>query len=296
MNIKKVEILTKENHPNGLKIYGNSSKSKNYNNCKNFLIEKKYNEFKKLIKNKYWSYNNGLMVIDILKLDNIDQFKYILNFINVSNMEHIVYYCCVYGLKNIAIYLIEKYNYKNYDKYVKLSIEYNPYILNKYMDKIILNKDIFRLAALTHKNTNLLKRLKNLGCPYDEYVFSNAAENGNLESIKWLYLNNFPHNGMVIPFAIFGDKINILNWLYNNNFSCDIVQTYDFIEMSLNNEEIIPVLNWVWDKNIVDNKTILDTITNKLYYIKKNKSTDIAPRKIRRLKKWVSDQKIKLMY
>ncbi len=46
--------------------------------------------------------------------------------------------------------------------------------------------------AVVHGNLENMKWLKENGCPWDEYTFANAIINGNFENIKWLEDNGCP--------------------------------------------------------------------------------------------------------
>jgi hypothetical protein len=50
------------------------------------------------------------------------------------------------------------------------------------------------LYAAENGNLENMKWLLENKFPYDEYVFQRAAENGNLENMKWLLKNKFPYD------------------------------------------------------------------------------------------------------
>jgi len=54
--------------------------------------------------------------------------------------------------------------------------------------------------------------------PYDGWVFSNAAENGNLENMKWLLENKFPYNIWTFAYAAKNGNIENIKWLLENEF------------------------------------------------------------------------------
>lgn len=122
-----------------------------------------YNEFEKKIDIKYWKRNNYLMFIENIKLNNLDHFKYMLNFVTIqTKIKPILLYCYKYNLYNISKYILvhNPYNPKllNYNTYALLSSFHSIEILKKYTNKIF----------------------KNI------YFLYNVLESRNLENIKWI--------------------------------------------------------------------------------------------------------------
>lgn len=79
--------------------------NKNFYFCCDLLKLKEYKEFEKKIKNEYWSLDNCLMVRETINSDDLDLFKYILKYINITNMGNIICYCRINNKINIYEYL-----------------------------------------------------------------------------------------------------------------------------------------------------------------------------------------------
>ena len=160
------------------KKVNNNIRNKDFIFCCELLLLKEYKEFEKLIKNKYWTMDNGLLIIEAINLNNVDHFKYILDYIKIKNLEQVLFYCCSYGKHNIAIYLIDNnINFNNYEYYCQISTySYKIDILQKYFHYIPKDK---------LKNVNIYELI-----PFGKYDdFKTILRLGYLINVRCIYIS-----------------------------------------------------------------------------------------------------------
>jgi hypothetical protein len=67
----------------------------------------------------------------------------------------------------------------------------------------------------------VLKWLREIGCPWDEKTCSHAAEGGHLEVLKWLREIGCPWDEETLVSAITNDRYDVLRWALANGCPCD---------------------------------------------------------------------------
>ena len=209
-----------------------------------------YKEFKKLMKPKYWTMDNCIMIIDVANTNNVELFKYILQYIKFKNdyqINAICFYCCQRGLFDIVEYvrdnLIDELDLFYCAVYSMLSNSMEFY--NKYKNIIIKNKYQFVyenyhnpvewsdmhliLYACLNGNLSNVKLLAQDGFMIHRNSMEYAATSGNLELMKWLL-----ENGCKIYYTEFLQTLKLkknrfrnLKWLCENSYQInDEVREY----------------------------------------------------------------------
>jgi len=72
-------------------------------------------------------------------------------------------------------------------------------------------------------NLDLLKQLREDGCPWDEDTCSSAAEYGHLDVLQWARKNGCPWNGDTCAYTAQYGHLEILQWAIANG--CDHIDT-----------------------------------------------------------------------
>ena len=67
----------------------------------------------------------------------------------------------------------------------------------------------------------IMKWLREIGCPWSEYLFEKAVNHGNLEMLKWLKEEVCPWSKLVFDNVAINGDINILFWLKEEGFPWD---------------------------------------------------------------------------
>ena len=224
--------------------YYSEIKNKNFMFCCDILLLKDYNEFTKLIKDEYWKLDNSIMVIDTININNVEHFKYILEYIEIKNIEDVLLYCCKNKKWNIVEYLINNNpDMTNYQKYCNISAFSGLYLIKKYLNVIKLNTTIFgniiiggsldnvkwlRGYRKDKKDNNIWKLDSNAPvCQWNKRTFYHAAKAGNFEIMKWMrgYRNGqLDPNASVCPWddwtfckTVENGNLEIMEWLLENN-------------------------------------------------------------------------------
>ena len=70
--------------------------------------------------------------------------------------------------------------------------------------------------AAENGNLDNMKWLKEQGCPWDESTFDYAAKNGNLENMKWLKEQGCPWDDDTFLFAAKNGNLENMKWLNEN--------------------------------------------------------------------------------
>ena len=220
--------------------WNNEIKNKNFMFCCDILLLKEYEEFEKIIKKEYWELDDSIIVIDTINTNDVEHFKYILEYIEIENIEEVLLYCCKNKKWNIVEYLINNNpDMTNYQKYCEVWYS-GIYLIKKYLNVIKLNTIIFE-NILDNGSFNDVKWLrgyrkdKNIWkldpaapvCPWNKNVFMHAAKAGNFKIMKWMrgYRNGqFDPNAPVCPWDDWtfcrtagNGTLEIMKWLLENN-------------------------------------------------------------------------------
>ena len=198
--------------------------------CCDMLKLEEYGEFEKQFKYAYFSMDNCVIIIDTIKSNDVEHFKYILNYITIKNLEDVLCYCCKNNYDNIVEYILyNNINFNNYQKYIELSLLGGSLkLVKKYKDKIILSKDMFTNAIFANYK-DCLTYLQENKCKHHKNVFTTAILNQKINSIEWLIGSGFKCNTK---------NINAL--IYSNNE--EIFEIFGSILEA--NDLIIPLCNY----------------------------------------------------
>lgn len=101
--------------------------------------------------------------------------------------------------KRVNVKEIAKYGYLNIMKYIKFE----------------MNEKVFASAAKSN-NLELLKWLKESGCPSNSKTWYNAAGYCDINILQWLCDNELPYNEDSFTFAAGHNTVKVLEWLSNN--------------------------------------------------------------------------------
>ena len=240
----------------------NNIKNKNFVWCCDLLIIKNYKEFEKVLKKEYLSMDNGIIIIDAINLNDVDHFKYILEYVEIYNIENILLYCLTKGLFKIVDYILNNNpEFKDYGNYIELSLfSHSLKFYNKYKDKCeyldyntFLN--IFAYIGDMKKIDWVVENLKygkasssfTFGAREDKevwiknapHVMYYAALNGNLENIKYLQNNieKFGNQEKELYGAVESNSIKILDYLLNRGYTFiyDVYGLSEF-DVAINND------------------------------------------------------------
>jgi hypothetical protein len=70
--------------------------------------------------------------------------------------------------------------------------------------------------AIKHDRLEILKWLRNNGCPWHDSTCEDAISNGHLKTLKWLHENGCPWGNSACLYAINNGRVEILKYLYKN--------------------------------------------------------------------------------
>ena len=247
-------------------------KEKDFVFCCDLLELKKYDEFKKKLKDKYWNYDNGIMAMNIIKLNDVEHFKYILQYITIKEkiLGLILIYCAENKLFNIVNYILDNNMLKD-----KIYME-NAII------KSIITGSLYMVKKYGHnfKNINPLILEKALLC-------------GDINNIKY-FLNNGYKLDIKEPYDrdIYMDKCGIDKYCIATHTLVLTCWDYVFVSNNINNlnwlkgiievpkrinTDIIPFINkqtmqWLLDHKLnisIGNHTIQSFLRHKDIYVLK---------------------------
>ena len=101
------------------------------------------------------------------------------------------------------------------------------YIMKKYPTKIFKYMDEYRWDESTYKyaaengNLEALKWAKENGCPWDKWTCADAAENGHLKIIKWARENGCPWDKWTCARSAKNGHLEVLKWARENGCPWD---------------------------------------------------------------------------
>jgi hypothetical protein len=101
-------------------------------------------------------------------------------------------------------------------------------------------------AAARHGSLDNMKWLKDNGCPWYRTTFCGAAAHGSLENMKWLKDNGFPWSLFTFAWAARHGNLENLKWLKDNGcpWDCDT-----FERASINESRV--VMKWLTENGMV---------------------------------------------
>ena len=235
------------------RVYDNIT-NKNFVWCCDLLILKNYKEFEKILKREYLSMDNGIIVIDVVNSNDVEHFKYILDYVEIYDIERVLFYCLPKGLFNIVDYILNNNpEFDKYEKYIDESFMSNSLeFYNKYIKKC---EDFnyghhFRAIAKTG-NINFVKKFINTYKYFEPEVLYEATKNGNIEVIKYLVENKdkLGPQEYVLYGAVLNGNIENIKYLLQKGymFNEDIDGTESEFDEAIykNNFEI---LDWLLEK------------------------------------------------
>lgn len=247
MDKQKIEINIETNENDyDFKIITDHIKDRNFMFCCELLLLKEYDEFEKKVCGNYWKLDNSYIVIDTLKNNNLEHFKYVLQFIKIINIRDVLLYCLKNSKYNISDYLINYENSTDYQLYCEITSHNDLYYIDKYIKKIKLTPYIieniiscgeieyilwikkYYITALNKKftftyelfrifssniNFRNIKILGNYNMDFNYLMMENAALNGDLECVKYLYNNNTIITSKTFVNAATSGNFECLEWL-----------------------------------------------------------------------------------
>ena len=196
------DVPIKFNH---IKKY-NNVKNKKFVFCCDMLIlslespkQKKYEEFEKLIKNEYFSMDNCIMIIDVINTNNVEHFKYILQYIKFKTnkqLEILCYYCSQRRLFNIVEYI-------------------NNYLLDD------LNMYYCVVISMLSGSMYLYKKYKHLIKDTENAILTYASSYGDLSIMKFLVEDGCKSNCYILPYSTMSKDLSIVKWVIGNLYDPD---------------------------------------------------------------------------
>ena len=180
------------------RVYYNIT-NKNFVWCCDLLILKNYKEFEKVLKREYLSMDNGTMIIDVVNSNDVEHLKYILDYVEIYDIERVLFYCLPKGFFNIVDYILNNNpEFDKYGKYIDKSFMSNSLeFYNKYIKKCkYFSYDRHFLNIVGTGNIKFVKKfiskLKYINNPnyIDNNILFIAVTNGNIEIIKYLISKN----------------------------------------------------------------------------------------------------------
>ena len=178
-----------------------NSKNLNFMKCCDMLKLKDYKMFHILLKKEYWEMDNSVMIVDTIKSDDVEHFKYILQYIGLLNIKQVLNYSCLINSENIALYIL-KNNYHLWEGPQQTNGHYIWFYL--LCDPYLPTSKLFKKYGKYAKEKNEYGAM--------QYV----AEHNNLESIKWLYSRGYPTSKGIFYIAMENKNIEIIDWIIDN--------------------------------------------------------------------------------
>lgn len=207
----------------------NNIKNKDFVFCCDLLKLKEYDEFEKKLKTKYWKYDNYLLIIETIDSNDLDHFKYILKFVEISDYENLLIYCLCNDLFNISDYIMTILHIKDYNKYLQYATKNGSmYYIKKYINYIDVNKMNIHRARHCINYTNISK---NNSIKEFEWLFQKGLKinnelmydvQKNKELLLWMM------NKKKVPKRIISRRIESLNRLpiIKSSLSASLEQNY----------------------------------------------------------------------
>lgn len=87
-------------------------------------------------------------------------------------------------------------------------------------------------------NIEVMKWLKDNGCPFNKETFSWAAYNGNLENMKWLHSNGCPWDPWTFASAAKKGILKNMKWLHRNGCPWDRYTIMHAVEHAKTNKTL----------------------------------------------------------
>ena len=230
------------------RVYDNIT-NKNFVWCCDLLILKNYKEFEKILKREYLSMDNGIIVIDVVNSNDVEHFKYILDYVEIYDIERVLFYCLPKGLFNIVDYILNNNpEFDKYEKYINVSLKSNSLeFYNKYIKKCKdFNYDQFFLSVVKTGNIKFVKKFIGKFNHIAALVLYNATIHGNIELIKYLVDNKdkLGRQNYVIYGAVINGNIKNIEYLLQKGYTFNIDNTDSEFNPAIltNNYEI---LDWL---------------------------------------------------
>ena len=80
---------------------------------------KKFIDWFREFHNQWEEVDNKLVIIETIDSNDLDHFKYILKFVEISDYENLLIYCLCNDLFNISDYIMTILHIKDYNKYLQ---------------------------------------------------------------------------------------------------------------------------------------------------------------------------------
>lgn len=219
---KYIEINFNKYTKKYIPVYDNI-KNKKFIKCCDILLLKEYKEFENIIEPLYWSIDNSIMCMDTINSNDIEHFKYIEQYINITNIEEVFQYCCHNNKNNIADYLF--YHYLIHTNIYKkdtlcATFSKNDYDMVKYIihnnNKFYINSTDLDLL-LKNKNEKLLKFVlinADINIFYVREILDKIFEyNYSLELIQIIFNFNKLCRHNIEDLAIKFKRYDVMIWL-----------------------------------------------------------------------------------
>ena len=104
--------------------------------------------------------------------------------------------------------------------------------------------------AVEHGNLEVMKWLRENGCPWHTNTFTTGIIYGNLDVLNWLHENDCPWNKNTFGAAVAMGNLDILNWLHEKGYSWD-KDSIEFHMTTTLNKNVIP---WLVENKYIDLK------------------------------------------
>lgn len=216
-------------------INNNNLTNKSFVFACDLLKLKEYKEFEesKISKN-YWKLDNCLMVTETLQSNDVNHYKYIEQYIEVKNIEHLIYYCCYIGSFQIMDYLMMKCNKKlHYNVLAYISVKHSLYFIKKYSK--LIKVDAYMLCqTIKYKNLDnvkwILDKIKYVSDEYMDNVNDISSDYGTIEILNYLYTNmkNFKAHAIFLR----RDNYSTNVWTFHHGY--DVKENINDIMYRLN--------------------------------------------------------------
>ena len=267
--------------------------------CCDSLKVKDYKCFKKILQSAFFKMDNCRIIRESLVLNDAEHFKYILNYVNIINMNDVLTNCLLEGYNNIVNYILNNYKeFQDHERYLTDSVYYSldlvkqylsnpdrkltiqsPFMKNiiyqvihlKRMDDIkwLFNKGIpinnnDYLCILKLKNIELLQWLDNKGLDITNFknLYNFAAQEKLIMTIKWLFNKGIHINSNTYLCILKLKNIELLQWLDNKGL--DITNFKNLYNFAIQ-EKLIMTIKWLFNKGIPINNNIylyISTLNN----------------------------------
>lgn len=161
--------------------------------------------------------------------------------------ENILEIACKYGRLDMVKYLSKDHELNLWmPSYATANGAFGNNYHERIIDEIygIFFDDTYNLDTQTTQHFEVLKWLKSIDCPWNEYTTHNAAKYGDLGMLKWLKDNECPFGKTIVTSAVEGDNFEMLKWLVESeNYAFDHWSSAEAVK---NNN--FDILKWLVDK------------------------------------------------